>query len=49
MAVELIEFSSGGIVKTFSQLTECAKYLGISEATISNRLNKGLTFNLGVN
>lgn len=32
-------------VRTFSSQAECAKYLGVAESTVSNRLKKGLTFN----
>nr|YP_009262066.1 LAGLIDADG endonuclease [Chrysoporthe austroafricana]AMX22141.1 LAGLIDADG endonuclease [Chrysoporthe austroafricana] len=32
------------IIRTFVSQTDCAKYFGVSESTISNRLKKGLNF-----
>lgn len=49
VAVELIELSSGNVVKTFSQLTECSKYLGVSLSTVYNRVQKSNQFQLNNN
>jgi hypothetical protein len=49
VAIELIEFSSGNVVKTFSQLTECAKYLGVSISTVYNRVQKSNPFQFNNN
>lgn len=44
VAVELIELPSGNVVQTFSQLTECANYLGVSLSTVYNRVQKSNQF-----
>lgn len=44
VAVELIEFPSGNVVQVFSQLTECAKFLGVSLSTVYSRVQKSVKF-----
>lgn len=40
VTVELIELPSGNVVQVFSQLTECAKFLGVSLSTVYSRVQK---------
>lgn len=43
--LSLIDQQNESTIRNFLSQAECAKYFGVSEATISNRLKKGLTFN----
>jgi hypothetical protein len=45
--INLVNKENESIIRIFLSQAECAKYLGVSESTVSNRLKKGLTFNYG--
>lgn len=40
VAVELIVLPKGNVIQTFSPLTECADYLGVSLSTVHYRVQK---------
>jgi hypothetical protein len=43
VAVELVE-DSGNIIQSFNSYIDCAKFLGVTGTTISNRAKKGTQF-----
>ena len=43
-AVQLVDFESGNLIRTFNSFHDCSKFLGISRPTVSDRSRKGTQF-----